>query len=57
MAPETESSSRVDRKIAEARLALGFERLWAALHWPLVILAVVAALVVGGVLPLLLLDA
>lgn len=43
----------VDRKIAQARLALAFERLWAALCWPLVILGATAALVVGGVLPLL----
>ena len=38
----------VDRKIAQARLALAFERLWAALCWPLVILGATAALVVGG---------
>ena len=38
----------VDRKIAQARVALGFERVWAALHWPLVILAAGAALVVAG---------
>ncbi|WP_421693136.1 TIGR02302 family protein [Aestuariivirga sp.] len=42
---------RVDRKIGQARLALGFEHLWAGLHWPLVILAIAAALVIGGVLP------
>lgn len=53
MASEPVSSTRVDRKILQARLALGFERLWAALHWPLVILAIGAALLVGGVLPLL----
>lgn len=43
----------VDRKIAQARLALAFERLWAALCWPLLILGATAALVIGGVLPLL----
>lgn len=53
----TESSAAarpaVARKIALARAALGFERLWAALHWPMVILAAAAALVIGGILPLL----
>ena len=41
----------IARKIAQAGLALGFERLWAALHWPIVILLLSAALVIGGVLP------
>lgn len=41
----------ITRKISQARLALGFEQLWAALHWPLVILGVAGALVIGGVLP------
>ena len=45
--------THLDRKIAQARLALGFERLWAALHWPLVIFAAGAALAIGGVLPML----
>ncbi len=43
----------LDRKIALARLALGLERLWAALLWPLLILGVLAALVVSGLLPML----
>jgi len=46
-------ATHVDRKIAQARLALGFERVWAALHWPLVIFAAGAALVIGGLLPML----
>ena len=33
-----EPGGLIARKISQARLALGFERLWAALHWPLVIL-------------------
>jgi uncharacterized protein (TIGR02302 family) len=45
--------ARISRKILQARLAIGFERLWAALHWPLVILGAAAVLVVGGLLPLL----
>ena len=56
MPSQTDQSAqvkRVARKVGQARLALGFERLWNALHWPMVILAVAAALVIGGVLPLL----
>ena len=54
MASQPDSQvTNVERKIAQARLALGFERVWAALHWPLVILAAGAALVLGGVLPML----
>ncbi len=53
MANRPDSPAYVDRKIALARLALGFERVWAALHWPLVILAAAAAAVIGGLLPLL----
>ena len=34
-------------------MAIGFEHLWAALHWPLVILAVAAALVISGLMPIL----
>ncbi len=48
-----DQTNHIDRKIGQARLALGFERLWDALHWPMVILALAAALVVGGVLPML----
>jgi uncharacterized protein (TIGR02302 family) len=50
---QTGHSSRIERKISQARLALGFERIWDALHWPLVILVVAAALVLGGIMPLL----
>ncbi len=49
--PATNPESLIARKISQARLALGFERLWAALHWPLVILGLAAVLVIGGILP------
>ena len=45
--------ARIARKVRQARLAIGFERLWNALHWPLVIFGIAAALVIGGLLPLL----
>lgn len=48
--PELQEA-RIARKISQARLALGFERLWAALHWPIVILGLAAVLVVSGLLP------
>ena len=41
----------IARKVSQARLALGFERLWAALHWPLVVLGIAAVLVISGFLP------
>jgi uncharacterized protein (TIGR02302 family) len=44
---------KLDRKILQARLAMGWERLWAALHWPLLILAGFATAVASGLLPLL----
>lgn len=53
MAKQPGKATYVDRKITQARLALGFERLWAALHWPILILGIAAALVIGGVLPAL----
>ena len=53
MSQDPGNARYVDRKIAQARLALAFERLWAALCWPLLILGATAALVIGGVLPLL----
>ena len=40
--------ARISRKISQAYLAISFERLWSALHWPLVILGGAAALVIGG---------
>ena len=49
----TLASINIERKITQARLAEGFESLWAALHWPLLMLALFAATVLGGVLPLL----
>jgi len=42
---------KLDRKILQARLAMGWERLWAALHWPVLILAGFAAAVLSGFLP------
>jgi len=56
--PDTQShmnrqEARISRKVLQARLALGFERLWNALHWPLVIIGFAAVLVIGGILPLL----
>ena len=53
MAKQPGKATYVDRKITQARLALGFERLWAALYWPLLVIAAAAALVLAGVLPLL----
>ncbi len=49
----TPASAKIERKITQARLAEGFEGLWAALHWPLLVLALFAAILLGGVLPLL----
>jgi len=43
----------IGRKIAMARLAIGFERLWSAALWPMLTLAGFIALVAGGLLPLL----
>jgi hypothetical protein len=34
----TRPETRIARKISQARLALGFERLWSALHWPMLIM-------------------
>ena len=48
-----QQEARIARKISQAYLAIGFERLWSALHWPLVILGGTAVLVIGGLLPLL----
>lgn len=44
---------KLDVKILQARLAMGWERLWAALHWPVLILAGFAAAVLSGLLPAL----
>ncbi len=43
----------IELKIAAARLAIGFERAWDALLWPLLISAAFLALVFSGVLPAL----
>jgi uncharacterized protein (TIGR02302 family) len=51
--PVNRQEARIARKIFQARLAIGFERLWNALHWPMVILGLAAVLVIGGILPLL----
>jgi uncharacterized protein (TIGR02302 family) len=50
--PERQNA-RIARKITQARLALAFERVWSALHWPMVIVGVAAALVISGLLPVL----
>ena len=52
MMPDT-TRRHIDSKIALATWGLGFERLWAALLWPVLIAGSFAALVMGGVLPLL----
>ena len=43
----------IERKITLARLALGFERVWAALLWPLLITAAFLSLIFSGLLPAL----
>ncbi|WP_373505045.1 TIGR02302 family protein [Aestuariivirga sp.] len=43
----------IDRKIGFAQAALAFERIWTALHWPLLIAMVFAGLVFAGLLPFL----
>ena len=43
--------AQIERKIAAARLALGWEVLWAALCWPLVLGLGFAAVVISGILP------
>ena len=51
--PVADPGRNLARKIALSRAALAFERIWAALHWPLVVAMVFAATVAGGALPLL----
>lgn len=51
--PHAEADARIARKTAMARNAIGFERLWAALLWPIVLAAIAFALVLSGWLPLL----
>ena len=43
----------VQSKVTLARLAIGFERVWDALLWPLVVLAAAAAVLASGLLPTL----
>jgi len=43
----------IESKIALARLALGFERIWAALLWPVLIAASLLCLIFSGLLPAL----
>jgi uncharacterized protein (TIGR02302 family) len=42
------TAAQLAGKIKLAWLALAFERLWAALHWPIVVLAVIAAILLSG---------
>ena len=44
-------SKHLKRKIALARAAIAFERVWAALLWPLVIACAGLAAIFSGVLP------
>jgi len=43
----------IERKIALARLAIGFEHVWAALLWPMLIAAAFLTLIFSGLLPAL----
>ncbi len=47
------SAARVEHKIGLARASLGFERVRAVLHWPLLILGTFVAFVAAGILPIL----
>jgi uncharacterized protein (TIGR02302 family) len=47
------TQARIERKIAAARLALFWERLWDALCWPLILTLVLAATALSGLLTLL----
>lgn len=44
---------QIERKIAAARLAIGFERVWAALLWPLLLAATFLTSIFSGLLPAL----
>jgi uncharacterized protein (TIGR02302 family) len=46
-----DSNRSIERKIALARFALGFERLWAAALWPTLLLGVFLTLIFSGLLP------
>ena len=43
----------VERKVGLSRAIIVFERVWSLLHWPMIVAALLAASVIGGVLPLL----
>ncbi|NMD06694.1 MAG: TIGR02302 family protein [Phyllobacteriaceae bacterium] len=45
--------SQLSRKVALQRLSVLWERLWTALHWPLIVLGIGLALIASGVLPAL----
>src|SRR5882757_7734224 len=45
------NQQRLDRTIWAAGLAIAFERIWAALLWPIVIGAAALALALSGLLP------
>lgn len=47
------TQTQIERKIAKARLVLGWEMLWSALCWPLILGMGVAALILSNLLPLL----
>jgi uncharacterized protein (TIGR02302 family) len=55
MKPDTASpdTASIERKIGLARWAIGFERIWAAGQLPVVVAGAFAAVVIGGVLPML----
>ena len=42
---------KLDRKITSARLAIGFERVWAAALWPFLIISLFLTVLFSGVLP------
>ncbi|HUR42996.1 MAG TPA: DUF4175 family protein, partial [Aestuariivirga sp.] len=44
---------QIERKIVAARLAAGFEQIWAALLWPLLLAATFLTLIFSGLLPAL----
>ncbi|MBC8038165.1 MAG: TIGR02302 family protein [Rhizobiales bacterium] len=46
-------SRKIDGKIAAARLAIGFERVWTALLWPMLVAATLFSLIFSGLLPAL----
>ena len=45
--------NKIEGKITAARLAIGFERLWAALLWPVLMAGVFLALIFSGLMPAL----